>query len=289
LNILVTGGTGFIGRNLVAYFSHRHAVAAPSRSELNLLDADAVRHYLEAGRFDVVVHAASEGVSRQRSGNPALVENNCRMFFNLARNPQAFGRMLFLSSGAVYDQTHWKAGMREDYFDCHVPTDAYGFSKYVCAKAAMTMEKVIELRVFGVFGPYEDWRVRFVSNSCCRLLWGLPIVIRRNVRFDYLDAEDLSAMIEQCFEKPLRHRQYNVCRGQTFEIRALASRLAAISGRDVPIVVEQKEPGNEYSGDNTRLLTELPGWQFRDLDESLLRLYRWYEDRKDAIDPDLLS
>jgi UDP-glucose 4-epimerase len=289
VRVLVTGGSGFIGRNLAAQLCGRHAVETPSRTELNLLDAAAVQAYLKARRFDVVVHAATEGVSRQRSGGPSLVENNCRMFFHLARNADTFGRMLFLSSGAVYDQAHWQRGMSEDYFDRYVPSDAYGFSKYVCARAAMAMDKVIELRVFGVFGPHEDWQVRFVSNACCRALWGLPIVIHRNVRFDYLDVEDLGLIVERFLDKELHYRQYNACRGTAFEIRALAEKVAAISGRHTPILIEREEPGNEYSGDNTRLMSELPAWRFREIDESLERLYRWYEARKNTIDPSLLG
>src|ERR1035438_9460187 len=87
--------------------------------------------------------------------------------------------MFFLSSGAIYDRAHWHARMSEEDFDRHIPTDDYGFSKYICAKAVDGMERVTEVRLFGVFGPYEDWRVRFISKACCRAVWDMPVVIRQ--------------------------------------------------------------------------------------------------------------
>lgn len=288
LKILITGGSGFIGHNLVELWGGRHQIAAPARAELNLLDDRAVRAYLETHHFDAIVHAASERVSRRHGSSPELVANNCRMFFHLARNTHAFGRMLFLSSGAVYDRAHWRKGMSEDYFDVHVPADDYGFSKYICAKATGALSRVYELRVFGVFGPYEDWRVRFLSNACCRVLWDLPVVIQQNVCFDYLDVEDLGRMLEGCLEKELRYRHYNLCRGVAYDLKTLAGKVAAISGKSVEIVVKKEELGNEYSGLNSRLLAELPDWRFREIDDSLTRLYRWYEARRASIDPRLL-
>ena len=62
-----------------------------------------------------------------------------------------------------------------------MPGDAYGFSKYICAKYIERSERILDLRLFGVFGPYEDYTVRFISNACCRVLKGLPIVLRQDV------------------------------------------------------------------------------------------------------------
>ena len=285
MKILITGGGGFIGRNLALQFASPFVVAAPNRTELDLLDADAVREYLARHRFDAVIHAASERSNRGLAPSPALLDRNCRMFFNLARNSDASGRMLFLSSGAVYSREHWLPRMSEDYFDAHVPADDYGFSKYVCAKAVEGMERVHELRLFGVFGPHEDWRVRFISNACCRAAWGLPVVVRQNARFDYLDVEDLGWILQCFLAKPLQHRQYNICTGRSLELLTLAQKVVIASGQDLPIVVMNEGMGTECSGDPARMLAEIPDFHFREMEDSIARLYRWYESRKAEIDP----
>jgi UDP-glucose 4-epimerase len=288
MKILITGGSGFIGRNLAQQYSPPFIVAAPNRTELDLLDADAVSEYLDRHRFDAVIHAASERSNRGLASSPALLDRNCRMFFNLARNSHAFGRMLFLSSGAVYSREHWLPRMSEDYFDANVPTDDYGFSKYVCAKAVDSMDRVFELRLFGVFGPHEDWRVRFISNACCRAVLGLPVVVRQNARFDYLDVEDLGWILQCFLAKPPQRHQYNVCTGRSVDLLTLARKVVQASGRDLPIVVTNEGMGTECSGDPARMLAEIPDFHFRDIDDSIARLYGWYEARKAAIDPELL-
>jgi GDP-L-fucose synthase len=288
VKVLITGGGGFIGKNLAEQYSRTLDVAVPTRAELDLLDAEAVRTYLEHHRFDAVIHAATDRSTRRLGSGPELLNRNCRMFFNLARNAPSFGRMLFLSSGAVYDRAHWRPLFSEDDFDIHVPADDYGFSKYVCAKVIDGMDRIYELRLFGVFGPHEDWQVRFISNACCRAVWDMPVVLRQNVVFDYLDVDDLGRVLE-CFAlKNLRYRHYNICTGRPVDLKTLADKVVAAAGKNLAIEVRNPGLGREYSGRNTRMLSEIPEFRFRDIDDSVARLYRWYEERKNAIDPAML-
>ena len=288
MKILITGASGFIGRNLAEQYAGRHEVAAPTRAELDLLNAEDVRAYLERHRFDAVIHAATYRSTRKLGAGPELLDANCRMFFNLTRNAHAFGRLLFLSSGAVYDRAHWHPQMSELEFDTHVPADPYGFSKYICAKAVEGMERVTELRLFGVFGPHEDWQVRFLSNACARAVWDLPVVIRQNVRFDYLDVDNLGAILELLLDGEPRYRHYNICTGRSVELKALAAMVVAASGKRLAIDVKNDRLGNEYSGTNARLLAEFPAIRFTPMEDSIARLYRWYDGRKAEIDPELL-
>ena len=41
MKIMITGGSGFIGRNLIEYLAKRHEVLAPTHKELELVDDDA--------------------------------------------------------------------------------------------------------------------------------------------------------------------------------------------------------------------------------------------------------
>jgi UDP-glucose 4-epimerase len=290
MRILITGGSGFIGGNLVRKFSGDHLVFSPSRDEVNLLYSEAVKGFLNRNKFDVIVHCATERSNRGIVENPKLLENNCRMFFNLTRNSRLFGRMFFMSSGAIYGSEGFVPRMKEEYFNSVVPTDDYGFSKYVCSKSLIGMRNVYELRLFGVFGPGEDWRVRFISNAICRAIWGMGILIQQNRKMDYLDMDDLGVIVEGLLAKDLNEKVYNVCTGSSMELVDLAGMVRNIEGlNDQEIRVVNDGLGKEYSGDCSRLLKELPGFRFTEKTESIKKLFDYYWNYKDEIDPRELS
>ena len=283
--LLITGGTGFIGKNLAEAYAGEYDVTALGSAALNLCAEETVRDYLRAGRFDVVIHAATTR-SNRRLGAPAdLLERNCRMFFNLARNQDLYGKMLYFGSGAEYGRFSLPPRVREEDFDRAVPRDTLGFSKYICAKYTERAGNIFNLRVFGVFGRYEDWTVRFISNACARAAHGLPIVVRQDVRFDYLYMDDLTRLTRWFIEGQPRQKIYNVCHRRTYTLKELAEIVAAVSGRQPEIVVRNPGMGHEYSGDNTRLMEEMGGFQFREMEAAIAELYAWYAARRQEMDP----
>ena len=288
MKILLTGGSGFIGRNLVGYLGARHEVLAPARTELELLDEDAVRRYFTANRIDAVVHAAVRPGHRNAKDPSGQLAINTRMFFNLVRNKDRFKKMVVLSSGLVYDMRHYLPRMKEGYFDAHVPADEGGFSKYLIAKYSERTEYITELRAFGVFGAYEDYAIRFISNAICKALFGLPITIRQDRLFDYIFIDDLMSVIGHFLEDGSGVGAYNVCAGRPVALKALAEKVREISGKDLPIVIARPGMGVEYSGDNSRLKKEMPGFECAPLDASLQKLYSWYAANKGSIDRESL-
>ena len=289
MKILLTGGSGFIGRNLGEYLANRYSICAPSSSELNLLDQDAVREYLHSGSFDVVVHTATTRSNRRTGAPPDMLDRNCRMFFNLARNQSLFGKMLHFGSGAEYSRVGLPAQVIESYFDTRVPADPYGFSKYICAKYAEKADNIFVLRLFGVFGKYEAWDVRFISNACARVVKGLPIVIRQNVKFDYLYVSELAELTAWFLNHHPRHKAYNVCRGRAYTLQELARMVAAASGLSPEIITRNQAMAPEYSANNTRMMDEIGPFRFREMSDCVSELYQWYQVREKDIDVEQLK
>jgi UDP-glucose 4-epimerase len=288
LRTLVTGGSGFIGRNLAEYLCSTCEVIAPSSAELNLLDGSAVRSYLCNHRFDVVVHAATTRSNRRVSAPADTLDRNCRMFFNLARNAALFGKMISFGSGAEYDRRNLPPCVKEDYFDTSVPGDAYGFSKYICAKHIERSENILNLRLFGVFGKYEDYAVRFISNACCRVLKGLPIVIRQDVIFDYLYIDDLAKITSWFIEHQPCYKAYNVARSKGVALTELARIVAEVSGQHPQVLVRQAGLAPEYTADSGLMLKEIGNYRFREFSDSIRELYSWYASNQERIDADSL-
>lgn len=288
MRILLTGGNGFIGRNIVDYFAGHYDIAAPSSRELDLSDEVAVEKYFQLNKFDIVIHSAVRPGHRN-SKNPAnQLFLNTRMFFNIIRNSGRFKRLISLGSGAVYDIRKPMVKVSEDYFDSHVPFDEHGFSKYIIAKHMEKLDNVVKLRVFGVFGKYEDYTIRFISNAICKTIFNLPITIKQNRRFDYLYIDDLMPVFNHFIHNEAQHTAYNVCPHKAIDLHTIAKMVLDRSQKDLPILVAEPGMGIEYSGNNSRLMKEMPGLNFTPLGEAIDLLYSWYENHLDSIDPKLL-
>jgi GDP-L-fucose synthase len=288
MKVLITGGNGFIARSLAESLSDEHDIVSCNRQQLNLLDAPQVSDCIKSNHFDVVIHTATYDAAPAFSKkDPARVlENNLKMFFNVARCEQDFGKMIYFGSGAEFSRPHWKPKMSEEDFDQHVPEDQYGFSKYIMTKYALKSRNIYNLRLFGLFGKYDDWRYRFIPNACARAVLGLPIKIRQNKRFDFMAIDDLSRIVRWVIQDRPRQKVYNVCSGRAFEFKELARKIIDLSGKQLELQTEQDGFGGEYSGDNSSFLTECKGFQFTSIDESIISLYRWYDSNKHILNAD---
>ncbi|MDR0940179.1 MAG: NAD(P)-dependent oxidoreductase [Mediterranea sp.] len=290
-NILLTGGSGFIGRNIQeSFLASRYQIDAPSSRELDVADEESVRQYFDTHRPDVVIHAAVKPTHRDAKDFNNLFYTNTRMFFNLERYVgSGYGRMLVIGSGAIYDNRHYRAKMREEEWTGHIPTDEHGFCKYVCAKTIERATDIYDLRVFGIFGKYENYAIRFISNAICKTLFDLPITIKQDRMFDYLDVDDLMPVLQWFVEATPRHQAYNVTPDHAISLLELARMVREIAGKpDLPIRVAREGMGLEYSGDNHRLRTENTNWSLTPIRESIERLYRWYATVKEGLNKEVL-
>lgn len=121
LNILLTGGSGFIGRNLIESLGKKHNIFAPTHKELELLDAEAVDAYIQNKEIDIIIHTANKGGGRDTKNMMNVVEYNTRMFFNLAGNSQFVKKIIHLGSGAEYNKQRELKKIKKNDFDKYVP------------------------------------------------------------------------------------------------------------------------------------------------------------------------
>ena len=290
MKILITGGNGFIARNLFEQLNKDYTILPLNSKEFDLLDSVKVFDYIEKGKFDCIIHTATyDAAPKHSTKDPSrILENNLKMFFNLARCKDCFGKMIYFGSGAEFGREDWIPKMKEGYFDQHLPPDQYGFSKYIMAKHAQSSDNIYNLRLFAVFGKYEDWRVRFISNACCNAVLGLPIRIHQNVFFDFMHIDDLSRIVKWFIDDKPRENAYNICTGKAIDFKTIAEKIIKISGKKLEIAIKNEGLGKEYSGDNSLLLDELTGFKFSSFDDSIKDLYDWYDSNRQIIEKDEL-
>ena len=289
MRVMVTGGSGFIGRNLSEYLARNHEVLAPTHTELDLAEPEALEEWFSQHRVDAVVHGAVRPGHRNAPDPSRQLWTNLRMFFGLMRNADRFGKLVFLSSGAVYNIARPLDRVSEDYLGTSVPADEHGLSKYVIAQYleelhARGAPNVVELRLFGVFGKYEDYAIRFISNAICKTLFDLPITLNQNRTFSYLYIGDLGPIVERFLTGGHSDSAFNVVPDWTNDLFELAERVKERSGKDLPIEVRESGQGLPYCGNNQRLRREVPEIRFTPVDDAIDALFHWYTANRSSID-----
>ncbi len=250
--VLLTGGNGFIGKNLKeSFLAQKYNLLTPGSKDLNLCDEDAVARYFDEHRIDIVIHSAVKPNHRNAKDMSNIFYSNTRMFFNLERYSDRYQKMLVLGSGAIYDLRYYRPLMKEEEYTRFLPADEHGYCKYVCEKVIEKSSNIYDLRLFGIFGKYEDYAIRFISNAICKTLYDLPVTLRQNRRFSYLYVDDLPPVIDHFIESTPQYKAYNVVPDQVVSLYDLARMVVRISGKDLPILVGQEGMGLEYSGDNS--------------------------------------
>lgn len=284
-NILLTGGSGFIGKNILeSFLAEKYAIDAPSSQELNVADEKSVVQYFSSHKPDIVIHAAVKPAHRNAKDFNNVFFTNTRMFFNLERYSDNYEKMLVIGSGAIYDNRNYRPKVKEEDWIRNIPIDEHGFCKYVCEKVIEKSRNIYDLRVFGIFGKYEDYAIRFISNAICKILFDLPITIKQNRKFDYLYVDDLMPVLDWFIHSTPNFKAYNITPDNSVYLYDLAIIICEIAGKPThPIFIAQEGVGLEYSGNNARLKDEY-NLQLTPLKIAIYKLYLWYSDNKCLLD-----
>ncbi|PIR87683.1 MAG: sugar epimerase [Candidatus Harrisonbacteria bacterium CG10_big_fil_rev_8_21_14_0_10_45_28] len=273
--IFLTGGSGFIGRNLQEQFGDKYEFFAPSHSELELTDTKAVKKYMDERPVDVIIHAANIGGDRKTNHLPNIVETNLRIFFNvlLARKPDV--KLIFCGSGAEYDKSRDIANVDENNFGQNIPKDVYGFYKYICSKILATLDGVVSFRIFGLYGPHEDRELRFISVAILRALKNKPIEIWQNVKFSYAYIEDFIKVLSFAIENDMKEKFYNIGSGEDMDLLSLAEIVKKVTGSKSEIIVKEPEMNKEYTCNSNLLRKEMGDFSFIDYEEGIKKYFDW--------------
>lgn len=168
-NLLITGGSGFVGQNLAEYFIPRRPtvltylsrpITGPAKSfQLDITDSDAVRSLFEKVRPGTVVHTAGNKDTRFCEAHPAEAHRiNAQGTQNISRACREWNATLvYLSTDLVF------SGEEGNYQENDLPQPRleYGKSKLLGELLAREEAKNVAVcRSGGIFGkrsPLLKW------------------------------------------------------------------------------------------------------------------------------------
>lgn len=285
MKILLTGGSGFIGKNIKeSFLNEKYQISAPSRAKLDCSNDNSVEKFFSKHSFDVVLHSAGKPGHRNAPDQSGILETNSRMMFNLLKYQSSWGKLINMGSGAIYDMANYRPKMKEEYFGKHIPTDEHGYIKYIFGVLFPYYKNVVDFRIFSVFGKYEDYAIRFISNAICKTLFDLAITIKQNRKFDFIFIDDLIRIVDHFISHEAKHSAYNISPDNSIELLKVAHLVRAISGKNSDILIAKEGLALEYSGDNSRLRSEITNLTLTPIERSIELLYDWYKKNKNNLD-----
>ncbi len=288
MKILITGASGFVGRNVKEYLEKKneeYEIYAPTSKELDCLDEQEVTEYLKKHRFEYVLHFAvyGDGIDKTKDGTKIL-DYNLRIFLNFAKNSMYYGKMYYTGSGAEYDKRSEIVSVSEEEIGQSIPVDQYGLMKYTIQQIIEKSDNIYNFRLFGIFGKYEYYPVKFISLACCKAIKGLPLAMRQNVYFDYLWIEDFCRMVERFLWQEPKFHTYNMVSGQKISLEEICNMVLKVSGKDLPVYICKEGLGKEYTASNKRFLEECPDFVYTPMEQVIEKLYQWYMQNETMID-----
>lgn len=313
LKALVTGGTGFIGSNLIEELIRRswqvYAVIRRNSTggykrlekfnDINYIYADEIiacnrgegnkKIYTQASlpQFDVCFHLASYGVDYRQQNVNEMIDANIKFTMNILEFCKINKARKIINTGSCFEYgiNNGRKLLEEDKLN---PQTYYSVTKVAAEYMANIFAKnnnlnLITIRPFGVFGEGEGLH-RFIPQ----LMKSMILKEKVNMTYgeqirDYLYVKDLiAAYITLALHKVPEYEAYNVCSGNEIKVKDIAFEALKISNNDKGLLnlgaLEYRKNEVMYLvGDNSKI-KQYTDWEPEySLGNGLRKTYEWYK------------
>ena len=170
MRVLITGGSGLVGRNLRAHSrAQAHNILAPRSNELNLLDSAATTATVAAMAPDLIIHAAGRvgGIQANMAQPVEFLVDNADMGRNIliAAKSARIPRVLNIGSSCMYPRDA-ENPLCEDQIgkgELEPTNEGYALAKlmaarladYITATSDLSYKTLIPCNLFGYFDKFD--------------------------------------------------------------------------------------------------------------------------------------
>ena len=289
--VLVTGGTGFLGKNLQIY--KPEWIYAGTKT-LDLLDYKNTENYLKYHKPDAIVHlAARVGGIKENSENQAdFFYKNVAINTNLleaAKNCKIKRVLSSLSTCAFPDKLQKYPFSEEDLYlgPPAITNFSYGYTKRMLQVSSIAYRKQYNLNYStfaptNIFGPHDHfgkqsshfvaailYKAKRAKPNAQIELWGTGKPLRQQ-----LFVKDLCSIIPELLEIHDTQTPVIVAPNENTSILSISKMVNQISGKNLKFYFNGKLDGQyRKDGRNTRFKNLMPEFKFTPLQKALKLTY----------------
>lgn len=256
MRILVTGGNGFIGKEIIEFLGDKHKIVYPTSKDLDLTNQSKVDLFFRNKYFDWVIHCAVKGGRRISNDEPEVFTSNMLMFINILRNSSNFKYLINFSSGAEYDRS--KCFLKDKVsIESSFPLDYYGLSKNLISRIINRNPQVVNMRLFGVFGVNEDDH-RYIKTIYKKIKSNEEIVIFNDIYFDFFFIDDLLNVVNHYIDNFNENspKDLDLVYQKKFQLSEILELVALKIKEDYDVNIIN-ETGNSYTGSYSNYLSKI--------------------------------
>ena len=253
MNILITGGNGFVASQLVKYLPSGYNIMSVTRQDFDLTAFEAMNNFFQGKYFDAVIHCAVQGGSRLKEDTYRDMDVNLTSYYNLLQHKSHYGKLIYFGSGA----------------EIHSPESPYGLSKRIIAKSVSEIPNFYNLRIYGVFGESE-LESRFIRGNVKRYIDKQPLQIHQDKFMDFFYIKDLAILVDHYIQNTNVAKEVNCSYSYVWSLGKIADFINNLGDHKVDInYVEQGfGKGYHYNGVNY-----LPDLDFIGLEKGIKEVY----------------
>jgi UDP-glucose 4-epimerase len=284
MNILVTGGAGYIGSHVLKALlkeghevvtfdnlqkGHREAVTGGKFIEGDLSDQKLLEQVMQENKIEGVIHLAADSLVGESMENPAkYYRNNFANGINLleAMVKNDVNNIVFSSTAAVYGEPD-QIPIKED--NQTEPTNTYGESKLFFEKALKRYDDIhginfVSLRYFNAAGADPEGEIGEAHDPETHLI---PIVLQTALGIrdkiyifgddyptrdgscirDYIHVNDLAAAHVLAVEALADGKEssiYNLGNGEGYSVKEVIDTVKEVTGRDFEVEISDRRAGD---------------------------------------------
>jgi len=231
LKILITGGNGYIAKNLYKSLKNEYDITCITRQDFDLTAFQAMNNFFQDKYFDVVIHCAVQGGSRLKQDSYKDMDVNLTMYYNLLQHKPHYNKLIHFGSGA----------------EIYNPKSPYGLSKKIISNSISEIDNFYNIRIFGVFDENE-LDTRFIRSNIIRYINKQPLEIYQNKFMDFIYMKDLILLINYYILDNNPPKELDCSYQTVYSLYEITCMINNLDSHKVDIILHNEKLGNKYHG-----------------------------------------